>query len=77
VNTLTRRGVLGLAATAAGCAARKSQRSGVPSAPSITLAPVNVDRQRVIRTVAGLRPYRPSGFVVKTEALGRKTIVHN
>jgi glycine/D-amino acid oxidase-like deaminating enzyme len=38
---------------------------------------VNVAADRVIRTVAGLRPYRPSGFVVKAETLGRKTLVHN
>jgi D-amino-acid oxidase len=77
VSSLTRRGVLGLAATTAGCAARKPRTPAVRPGPSVTLAPVNVDPQRVIRTVAGLRPYRPSGFVVKTEARGRKTIVHN
>jgi glycine/D-amino acid oxidase-like deaminating enzyme len=31
----------------------------------------------VIRTVAGLRPYRASGFVVRAEALGNKRLVHN
>jgi len=41
------------------------------------LVPVNVDAGRVIRTVAGLRPYRESGFVVRAEALGDKTLVHN
>ena len=41
------------------------------------LAPVNVDASRVIRTVAGLRPYRASGFVVRREALGDKALVHN
>lgn len=38
---------------------------------------VNVSPARVIRTVAGLRPYRPSGFVVRAEALGDKRLVHN
>ncbi len=37
----------------------------------------NVSSQRVIRTVAGLRPYRPSGFVVRAEALGTRRLVHN
>ena len=32
---------------------------------------------RVIRTVAGLRPYRDAGFVVRAEALGDKRLVHN
>jgi D-amino-acid oxidase len=41
------------------------------------LAPVNVDSSRVIRTVAGLRPYRPSGFVVRRDQLGDKALVHN
>jgi D-amino-acid oxidase len=41
------------------------------------LAPVQVDRSRVIRTIAGLRPYRRSGFVVRAEALGDKRLVHN
>jgi glycine/D-amino acid oxidase-like deaminating enzyme len=41
------------------------------------LVPVNVDESRVIRTVAGLRPYRRSGFVVRAEALGEKRLVHN
>ncbi len=41
------------------------------------LPPVNVSPDRVIRTVAGLRPYRASGFVVRAAALGDKKIVHN
>lgn len=41
------------------------------------LAPVLVDEARVIRTVAGLRPYRSAGFVVRREALGDKALVHN
>ncbi len=41
------------------------------------LVPVNVDESIVIRTVAGLRPYRRSGFVVRAEPLGDKRLVHN
>ena len=40
-------------------------------------APVNVSRDRVIREVVGLRPYRASGFVVDTEKFGNKLLVHN
>jgi D-amino-acid oxidase len=40
-------------------------------------APVNVARNRVIREVVGLRPYRPSGFVVRAERIGPKLLVHN
>ncbi|WP_299324301.1 FAD-dependent oxidoreductase [Parasphingopyxis sp.] len=31
----------------------------------------------MIRTIAGLRPYRPSGYRVETQPLDGKTIVHN
>ena len=41
------------------------------------LPPVVVDQNRVIRAVAGLRPYRASGFVVRAEQLGDKRLVHN
>jgi len=40
-------------------------------------APVRVSRDRVIREVVGLRPYRPSGFVVDSERIGNKVLIHN
>jgi glycine/D-amino acid oxidase-like deaminating enzyme len=40
-------------------------------------APVKVARNRVIREVVGLRPYRPSGFVVDAQRFGNKLLVHN
>ena len=40
-------------------------------------APVKVSRDRVIREVVGLRPYRPEGFVVSAQQIGRKLLVHN
>jgi glycine/D-amino acid oxidase-like deaminating enzyme len=40
------------------------------------LVPVLVSPARVIRTIAGLRPFRPSGFVVRAEP-GRPVLVHN
>jgi glycine/D-amino acid oxidase-like deaminating enzyme len=40
-------------------------------------APVNVSRDRVIREVVGLRPYRPSGFIVEAEKFGNKLLVHD
>jgi D-amino-acid oxidase len=39
--------------------------------------PVKVSADRLIKTVAGLRPYRPSGFVIKTEKIADKLLVHN
>jgi glycine/D-amino acid oxidase-like deaminating enzyme len=40
-------------------------------------APVKVARNRIIREVVGLRPYRAEGFVVEAERLGDKLLVHN
>jgi D-amino-acid oxidase len=41
------------------------------------LAPVEVSWDRIIRTTVGLRPHRPSGFVLSVEKLDAKTIIHN
>jgi glycine/D-amino acid oxidase-like deaminating enzyme len=41
------------------------------------LPPVAADPARIVRSVAGLRPYRPSGFRVAREALGDKALIHN
>ena len=43
----------------------------------LSFRPVNVSSDRVIRTVVGLRPFRPSGFILKSEQLNGKTIIHN
>ena len=57
---------------------RNRLRAPIPvSGNSCSLAPVLVSPDREIRTVVGLRPYRPSGFVVKGEKLGEKLIIHN
>ncbi len=45
--------------------------------PQRHFAPVKVARERIIREVVGLRPYRPGGFVVEAEKIGNKLLVHN
>ena len=40
-------------------------------------APVKVARNRIIRTVVGLRPFRPEGFVIRAERMGNKLLIHN
>jgi D-amino-acid oxidase len=65
----------GSAALLSGCAT-----VGTPPPRLSSCSPlpkVLVDESRVIRTVAGLRPYRRSGFVVRAEPLGDKRLVHN
>ena len=56
-----------------------SSRSGLATVASFQrrFAPVKVARNRVIREVVGLRPFRPGGFVVNAERLGPKLLVHN
>jgi len=65
----------GSAALLSGCAT-VGGRTHV-SASCTPLPKVLVDQSRVIRTVAGLRPYRRAGFVVRAEPLGDKRLVHN
>lgn len=73
---MDRRAFLGSATAALalpGCATtavRSASRSGC-------LPPVLAAPDRVIRTMAGLRPYRVSGFVVRAEPLGQTKLVHN
>ena len=43
----------------------------------VVLAPVLASWDRVIRTTVGLRPHRPSGFVLRAERLDDKTLIHN
>ena len=64
---------LGSGALLSGCATVGSRRI-VGCTP---LPPVLADESRVIRTVAGLRPYRKPGFVVRADQLGDKRLVHN
>jgi glycine/D-amino acid oxidase-like deaminating enzyme len=73
----SRRGLLaGAAAGLAGCAGRRAALAP-PAAPEARLAPVHVARERAIGTVVGLRPFRPSGFVVRAEKLDGKLLIHN
>jgi glycine/D-amino acid oxidase-like deaminating enzyme len=58
-----------------GCATTMATRRA--AAPTGCLPRVLVSPDRVIRTMAGLRPFRAPGFVVRAEALGDKRLVHN
>ncbi len=60
-----------------GCATRSGQPATLSPGPSLCLPPVKVSRDRVIRELVGLRPYRDGGFVVRSEQLGDKRLVHN
>ncbi|WP_114953252.1 FAD-dependent oxidoreductase [Sphingosinicella terrae] len=76
-STVDRRRFLGASAAALalpGCAATTASR---PAARTGCLPPVLVEESRIIRTLAGLRPYRAAGFVVRREAFADKALVHN
>ena len=64
---------LGSAALLSGCATLANRRTSACT----PLAPVIADESRIIRTMAGLRPYRRQGFVVRADQLGEKRLVHN
>jgi D-amino-acid oxidase len=70
---LSRRGLLRAAGMAlAGHAIRRSASAAKPRLPRVQVAP-----DRVIRTIAGLRPFRASGFAVRAEKLDDKLVIHN
>ena len=78
-----RRQLIGSATLAAGglllpgCATSAESRRASAALPRPCLPAVKVSQSRVIRTLAGLRPYREAGFVVRSEALDSKRLVHN
>ena len=74
-RTLLKTGGMGLLGLGLGACSRASGLS-LPS-PRLRLAPVRASWDRVIRTTVGLRPYRPSGFVLRAERLDDKTLIHN
>lgn len=76
---ITRRTVLfsGLAMAGAvglaGCV-----RTAHPDGSSTGVQPVvDVTEDRIIKQSAGLRPFRSSGFLVSSEQIGSKTVIHN
>ena len=75
VETDRRDFLCGALATSAALIAARSHAFGFN--PERRLAPVKVSRDRIIREVVGLRPYRAEGFVVEAERIGPKFLVHN
>jgi glycine/D-amino acid oxidase-like deaminating enzyme len=63
---------LALSSSCAGPWILGARRRGAHDLPKVIVSP-----EREIRTVVGLRPFRPSGFVVRAEKLGEKLVVHN
>jgi len=63
-----------------GCAARSQRPAGAATAAPrrpLVVPPVKASWDRVIRTTVGLRPHRDAGFVIKTDKLDDRLLVHN
>ena len=79
---MNRRRWLGLAAAglaggwATACGPLRSTRRWETDGPAL-VRPARISPDRVIRVVAGLRPYRREGFVVRAESFAGKLLVHN
>lgn len=69
-------GATGLSLGLGGCATMAPVAATSAAAP-LCLSRVNVSPDRVIRTVAGLRPYRETGFVVRAQQLDDTRVIHN
>lgn len=79
LNPVDRRSFLRTGLTAAGFALA-AQGSGRPifgQAVGRKFSPVRVSRDRVIREIVGLRPFRAEGYVVEAERVGNKLLIHN
>src|SRR5688572_17024382 len=76
---IDRRGFLRGAAAAAGLAlaTRSTGFEVLAHQTQRRFAPVKVARDRVIREVVGLRPYRDEGYVVEAQKIGNKLLIHN
>jgi len=77
-RSMLKTGGLGLIGLGLGGCVSSARSTGVGyTRPVRRLEPVRASWARVIRTTVGLRPYRPSGFVLRRERLGEKLLIHN
>lgn len=72
-----RRGALVGAALGLGTGCTPKLAQGLLLPPERRFVKPNVSWDRIIRTSVGLRPARRSGFLVKREKFGDKTVIHN
>lgn len=70
-------GIAALGFSIDACAPKAAKPQLVPRRPMLRLGHINVSWDRVIRTTIGLRPHRPSGFVLRADKLDGKTLIHN
>ncbi|MBU3016795.1 FAD-binding oxidoreductase [Paraglaciecola agarilytica] len=66
-----------VAASLNGCAQTPVNNGFVRPFSRRPMVAPKVSANNIITQIVGHRPYRPAGFVVKSEAFGNKTLVHN
>lgn len=77
--------IQGLAASAAGASLSACSNGAMPPLATQFVRPFSrkplvapkISNKNIVTQVVGHRPYRPEGFVVRSETFGRKTLVHN
>lgn len=66
-----------LTASMVGCASSPNKAAFVRPFSRKPMVTPKISVKNVVTEIVGHRPYRPEGFVVKSEAFGNKTLVHN
>jgi len=76
--SLKRRNFLAAAAASGltGCV-RVTHTTAVPTAPTLQIAPIRAETDRIFRVTVCLRPFRAAGPRLDVEKVGDKTVVHN
>ena len=59
------------------CVTTNQKYTGNYTPSGSRLRRVNVSEDRIIRSIAGLRPFRSKGFVVRAEKMDDKVVIHN
>lgn len=76
-RTLLKTGSMAALGWGAGACGGRTAPRVAPARPPVSLPLVDISWDRVIRTTVGLRPHRPSGFVLRADKLDAKTLIHN
>jgi glycine/D-amino acid oxidase-like deaminating enzyme len=76
-RTLLKTGALAALGIGPGACSSRRAPEVAPRRSPVQLALPDISWDRIIRTTVGLRPHRPSGFVLRAEKVDAKTIIHN
>ena len=77
LGSVDRRSFLRTGLTAAGFVLVSGGLRTLTQTTGRKFSPVRVSRDRIIREIVGLRPFRPEGYVVEAQRVGNKLLIHN